>query len=37
MNTRKEKKNLKISNDHGNRKKVVSPKLDLLRPANQNL
>ena len=35
MKTRKEKRSIKSANDHGLRKKVVSPKLDILRPSNQ--
>ena len=35
MKTRKEKRSIKSANDHGLRKKVTSPKLDILRPSNQ--
>lgn len=37
MKARKDKRNLKSANDHGIRKKVISPKLDLLRPSNTNI
>jgi hypothetical protein len=35
MKTKKEKRNLKSPNEQPIRKKMMSPKLDLLRPSNQ--
>ena len=37
MRSKKEKRTIRSANDHAIRKKVISPKLDILRPSHQPL